>query len=139
MNGTHEVAAGDCLLNFIPIVLGQRLPGPMRQVLIDGLKDDARFLAPAGFATESLESPLHTGNGYWRGPVWAPTTLILLSGLRDCGEDELVRDVALRFCRACKEGGFAENFDARTCESRRDSGYTWTSSVFLLLVEHYAG
>ncbi len=137
VNETHEVADGDCLLNFIPIVLGKRLPAEIRNVLIGGLKDETRFLAPAGFATESMKSKFYTGDGYWRGPVWAPSTLILLTGLRDCGEDDLVRDVALRFCRACKTSGFAENFDAITCESRRDSGYTWTSSVFLILVSEY--
>lgn len=133
-SGDHAIAdQSDCLLNFLPIVLGNRLPGDVRGRLVAALKDEGRFLAPTGFATESLRSSQYDPKGYWRGPVWAPTTLILLSGLRECGETQLTREVALRFCRACAKSGFAENFDAQTGESRNDSAYTWTSSVFLML------
>ena len=139
-SGDHKVAGdSDCLLNVMPIVLGTRLPVEIRERLVATLKDEGRFLAPTGFATESLRSAQYDPKGYWRGPVWAPTTHIILTGLRDCGETKLTREIALRFCRACAKSGFAENFDAQTGESRNDSAYTWTSSVFLMLAAEWLG
>ncbi|MFP4377349.1 MAG: MGH1-like glycoside hydrolase domain-containing protein [Spirochaetales bacterium] len=67
------------------------------------------------------------------GPVWGPSTYLIVEGLRACGEDELAETIADRFCRTCAENGFAENFDALTGEGLRDRAYSWTASVFLLL------
>lgn len=70
---------------------------------------------------------------YWRGPAWAPTTYLIVEGLRSCGENAMANDLARRFCRACAKGGMAENFDAKTGTGLRDRAYSWTASVFLLL------
>jgi hypothetical protein len=63
--------------------------------------------------------------------------MILVDGLRAAGEGELAGDIARRFCRLCEKSGFAENFDAVTGAPLRDRGYTWTSSVFLVLANRY--
>lgn len=82
---------------------------------------------------EHRDSPAYDSNGYWRGPVWAPSTMIVVSGLLAAGEEKLARTIAARFCRMCAKSGFAENFDALTGEGLRDRSYTWTSSVLLIL------
>lgn len=87
--------------------------------------------------TEHPASPKYESDGYWRGPIWAPSTMILVDGLRRAGEASLARDVAARFCRLCRQSGFAENFDAVNGAPQRDLAYTWTSSVFLVLANHY--
>ena len=84
-------------------------------------------------ASEWPESPHYTPDGYWRGPIWAPSTYLIVDGLRRGGETALDDDIAQRFCRLCAQSGFAENFDALTGDPLRDKAYTWTSSVFLLL------
>ena len=89
-------------------------------------------------ATESPASPLYKNDGYWRGPIWAPSTLLLYDGLRACGRADLARRVAERFCRMCAKSGFAENYDALTGEGLRDRAYTWTASVFLVLAAELA-
>jgi glycogen debranching enzyme len=121
----------------MPIILGRRLPRAVRTKLVSALKDRGRFLTDHGLATESVSSPLYEDHGYWRGPIWAPTTLIALEGLRELGEIEFARDLALRFCRMCAQHGFAENFDARTGEGLCDRPYTWTASVFLVLAHEF--
>jgi glycogen debranching enzyme len=88
-------------------------------------------------ATELTDSPHYTSDGYWRGPIWAPCTLIAVAGLAALGEKKLVRDIARRFCRLCALSGFAENFDALTGAPLRDTAYTWTSSTFLVLAHEY--
>lgn len=137
-SGTHEPSDGDSLLLFVPIVLGKRLPEPIRIALLEGLRDESRFLTANGWATESVSSPYYTPDGYWRGPIWAPSTMLLVEGVAAAGDAELAREVSRRFCRMLNKSGMAENFDALTGEGLRDRAFTWTSSVFLILGHEYA-
>jgi len=118
------------LIPLVPLVLGRRLPEAARRPLIDRLPT---FLTEHGLATEHPDSDRYTPDGYWRGPIWAPPTMLIVAGLRDLGEDELAHRIATRYCRTCARSGFAENFDALTGSPLRDPAYTWTASVFLLL------
>lgn len=131
-SGTHEPASGDSLLLFLPILLGSRLPDRVRSSLIAGLKEPNRFLTDNGLATESVSSPYYRADGYWRGPIWAPSTLLLIEGLKASGEAGFAHDLAGRFCRMAASSGMAENYDALTGEGLRDRAFTWTSSVFLI-------
>ncbi|HVO70590.1 MAG TPA: trehalase family glycosidase [Aggregatilineaceae bacterium] len=123
----------ECLLLFLPLVLGERLPSSILAALLAGLKQPGRFITAHGFATESPASPRYEPDGYWRGPIWAPSTLLLIDGLKRVGEPELARDMSRRFCDMAARSGMAENFDALTGAGLRDRAYTWTSSVFLIL------
>jgi putative isomerase len=135
--GDHLVADTESLFLYLPLILGNRLPGGIRRELINGLTRSGRFLTHYGLATESPNSPHYQPDGYWRGPIWAPSTLLLVEGLAACGEVDLAREIARRFCDLCAQNGFAENFDALTGEGLRDRAYTWTSSVFLILGRDY--
>ena len=136
-SGTHEVVSCRCLIRYLPLVLGDRLPEEVRKATIRDLREGG-FYTPWGFATEAPDSPDYVSDGYWRGPIWAPSTMILLDGLRRCGEEAWADEAAERFCRLTEKSGAAENFDALTGEGLRDRAYTWTSSVFLMLAEQIA-
>ncbi|MEK3751412.1 trehalase family glycosidase [Paenibacillus sp. FSL E2-8871] len=136
-SGTHEASDGDSLLLFVPILLGKRLPEQILRALLDGLRDESRFLTPNGWATESVKSPYYTPDGYWRGPIWAPSTMLLVEGVAAAGDVELASEVARRFCNMLNKSGMAENFDALTGQGLRDRAFTWTSSVFLILGHEY--
>jgi len=129
-SGTHNIPEGDSSLVFMPLLLGERLSIEMQEKLIAGLR---RFITPHGIATENPDSPYYESDGYWRGPIWAPSTYLLVDGLLACGEDELAHEVAFKFCEMANTNGMAENYDALTGVGLRDRAYTWTSSVFLLL------
>lgn len=124
----------DSVFNCLPILLGKRLPSEVRQKVAAEIR---RFVTPYGPATEHPESPLYQPDGYWRGPIWAPSTLILVDGLKRAGETELSAEIARRFCDMANDQGFAENYNALTGEGLRDRAYTWTSSVFLILASQY--
>ncbi|MCC5840600.1 MAG: hypothetical protein JJT96_10790 [Opitutales bacterium] len=128
--GKEQVSA-DTLIEAIPLVLGSALPLEVRDRVILRLK---RYLTPFGLATEHPQSPHYTPDGYWRGPIWAPPTLLIIDGLQRSGEGTLAKEIALRYLRLCTRSGFAENFDALTGAPLRDKAYTWTSSVFLILL-----
>jgi len=139
-SGAHDAVpleAGDSLLSFLPLVLGDRLPQEARGPLVAGLLAPGRFVGEYGLATEALSSPRHEADGYWRGPVWAPPVLLIADGLRRMGETGAGQDIAARFCRAVAQSGAAENFNARTGAGLRDRAYTWTASVFLILAQDY--
>ncbi|MEV0172249.1 trehalase family glycosidase [Streptomyces sp. NPDC050803] len=134
------VASGDTwstssLLDLMPIVLGEHLPGDVSGTLADHIK---AHLTPYGLATELTSSPHYLADGYWRGPIWAPATVLIHDGLRRAGHDRLADDIGARFRALCETHGFAENFDALTGAGLRDRAYTWTASSYLLLAEEHA-
>ena len=128
---------GDCLLNYLAIVAGNRLPKAVRQKLSDALKPDGRFVTEHGPATESASSPLYVPDGYWRGPIWGSETVLVVDGLARAGYRSQAREIARRYCNMCLNSGFAENFDALTGRPLRDRAYTWGSSAFLTLAHEF--
>ncbi len=122
----------ESLIPCIPILLGKRLPQPVIDALVASLR---RLLTEWGLATENPSSPAYADDGYWRGPIWAPSTYLAVCGLERSGEHELAGEVTRRFCKLCAKSGFAENFDAVRGLGLCDRAYTWTASVFLLLAE----
>ncbi len=88
-----------------------------------------------GLSTEQVNSEFYRSDGYWRGPIWAPSTMLIIDGLDRCGESELADLAAVRFCRMAQKSGMAENYDALTGDGLRDRAFTWTSSVYLILFD----
>jgi len=118
------------LIPWLPLVLGERLPADVRGCLRHGIE---KHLTEWGLATERVDSPDYSEDGYWRGPIWAPSTFLAVTGLARSGHGDLADVVAERFCKLCARSGFAENFNALSGAPLRDPSYTWTASVFLLL------
>jgi glycogen debranching enzyme len=132
---TGDTWSSASLLDLMPIVLGEHLPGDVSSALADHIK---AHLTPYGLATELTASPHYLADGYWRGPIWAPATVLVEDGLRRAGHHRLADDISARFRALCETHGFAENFDALTGTGLRDRAYTWTASSYLLLAEAHA-
>ncbi|MGW2525298.1 amylo-alpha-1,6-glucosidase [Streptomyces sp. NPDC001617] len=120
------------LLDLMPIVLGARLPDNVAKNLAARIE---AHLTPYGLATELPTSPHYRPDGYWRGPIWAPATVLVEDGLRRSGHRRLADEISARFRALCETHGFAENFDALTGQGLRDRAYTWTAAAYLLLAE----
>ncbi|MGN6200573.1 amylo-alpha-1,6-glucosidase [Humibacter sp.] len=140
-DGYVAVAASDgreakrrSLLTLLPIVLGEALEPETADVLADDIRT---HLTEWGLATEPIDSQDYESDGYWRGPIWAPSTVLVEDGLRRAGQTALADGVRERFLRLCEKSGFAENFDAVTGEGLRDRAYTWTASAYLLFARAY--
>jgi glycogen debranching enzyme len=114
----------------MPIVLGDLLPAQIHTALADRI---SLHLTPYGLATELPTSPHYEADGYWRGPIWAPATVLIEDGLRRAGHTHLANEISRRFRSLCEASGFAENFDALTGAGQRDRAYTWTASAYLTL------
>jgi len=128
----HTFVPNCSLIPWLTAILGKRLPVDVRACMKKGIES---HLTEWGLATEHPESLKYESDGYWRGPIWAPSTYIAVCGMERCGYPDLAREIAKRFCAMCDRSGFAENFDAITGAPLRDPAYTWTSSVFLLMLK----
>lgn len=136
LNGTSKAEKSVSLINYIPIILGKRLPKNIREALIKDLQPGGPFLTKFGLASESPSSIKYMADGYWRGPIWAASTYLIFKGLLECDENNLAKLIAERFCDLCQqEPGFWENYDALTGKGLRCPGYSWTAAIFLLLAE----
>jgi putative isomerase len=133
MPESEPAPGADSLLPYVALVLGERLPKDVLDASVQQLTRDNRFLTEHGLATESVSSPFYEDDGYWRGPIWAPSSMLIIDGLARAGEVELARRLSHSFCEMCRAYGLAENYDAQTGVGLRDRGYTWTASVFLEL------
>ena len=118
------------LLLLLPIVATDHLPVDVAHKLAQLV---AGHLTEYGLATQRTDTPEYEPDGYWRGPIWAPSTILIEDGLRRAGEVALADQVSDTFRGLCERSGFAENFDALTGAGLRDRAYTWTASAYLML------
>ncbi len=123
------------LLNLLPVLASDRFPAEVSARLAAQI---AAHLTQWGPATQLLDSPEYEDDGYWRGPIWAPSTMLIEDGLRRGGHADLADTVNARFRALCERSGFAENFDARSGAGLRDRAYTWTASVYLVFAHEHA-
>jgi hypothetical protein len=125
------------LLVHIPVVLGELLDPAVMDAEVAIL--EKRFLTEYGLATEAPDSPRYEADGYWRGPIWAPPTYLIVDGLRRGGHEKLAETIARRYIRMSAETakGNYENFDALSGRGLRAPGYTWSASVYMLFCEEY--
>jgi glycogen debranching enzyme len=89
VDGQTDTVESESLINNIPMILGRRLPKKLLSQLVSDLGSEGRFLTEFGLASESPRSPKYEADGYWRGPIWAPSTYLIFDGLVDAGEKEL--------------------------------------------------
>jgi putative isomerase len=126
------VQTGQSLLLFLPLLLGKRLPQAQRESLLKNLFGKS-YLTRHGLATEATDSPLYRANGYWRGPIWAPTIALFVDALRRCAAPDQAAEIACRYLALCNANGMAENHDALSGQGLHDPAFAWTSAVFLTL------
>ena len=127
---TGQKRRSTSLLQYVPLTAARFLPKEIVEKLVQDLQ---QFLTPWGLATEPVDSKEYDSDGYWRGPIWAPSTILLESGVREAGYADFAEDLRQRFFKLCQKGGFAENFDAVTGEGHRDLSHTWSSSIYLVM------
>lgn len=130
---TGEPIRHASLLAAMPLVAGRRLPHGVRSHMLEQLRSGGPHSTLHGLATEALASRAYQPDGYWRGPIWAPTTFLLTESMRELGEGQLADQVARRFCNMIRTSGPSENFDATSGKGLREPAFSWTASTFLLL------
>jgi putative isomerase len=128
---------GDCLLPHLVGLAGRFLSQDQRDAVTSALGDQSRFLTEFGIATESIRSPLYESDGYWRGPIWGPSTFVAAEAAAHCGRRDLAVTIAERFVGLASRSGFPENYDALTGAPLRDPAYSWTASAWMILQQDW--
>ena len=127
---TGEKIYSNALMPLKVIVLGDKLSKELRDYVVDQIK--TRYLGNYGVASEAIDSPEYMTDGYWRGPVWGPDQIIIVSALKDIGETNLAETIKNRYKKACVEFGLGENTDVHTGKALRCKNYCWTACAVLL-------
>ncbi len=135
-SGSHEVTREKSLICYIPLMLGDRLPKEIRDNLLKELIE-GEYLTEYGLATEPTNSIHYRPNGYWRGPIWGISTLMISEGLEKNGYGDLAKEIARRFADLVKKSGMAENFNAITGDALKDKAFTWTSACYFYMSNRY--
>lgn len=136
-NGTS--APCESLINYMPIMLGDKLPDTISKQLIADLQPGGNYLTNYGLASESIHSPKYEADGYWRGPIWAPPNYQIFSGLLKLNQKQLAKEIAVRYTNMCHaDGDFHENYEAKTGKPLQAPGVSWTPAVFMLFAEWLA-
>jgi hypothetical protein len=135
---THDYRPDPSSLHVhIPVILGELLDPAVMDAEAAIL--EKRFLTEYGLATEAPDSPRYEADGYWRGPIWAPPTYLIVDGLRRGGHKRLAETIARRYINMSAKiaKGNYENFDALSGKGLRAPGYTWSASVYILFCGEY--
>jgi hypothetical protein len=132
VSGTHEEIPNESLLPYLQLLLGNRLTESTRTSLLKSLEEEG-YITQWGIATESTLSRHYSSDGYWLGPIWAPSTFLMVDALFRSGENNLAKEIGSRFLDLVETSGFAENFDAITGAPLRDRAFAWTASTYLIL------
>jgi putative isomerase len=129
----EKINSRSSLILRLPVIIGYRLEKSILDQLVSDLEEN--FETKFGLATESLLSKYYKENGYWLGPIWAPVTYLFIDALQNNGYEEVGNRLRDKFLDLTLVGGMAENFDPLTGKGLVDTSFTWTSSVFLLLLD----
>ncbi len=141
INETHEWVQCGTLAIFLPMLLGKRLPEEMIRKMAATLSQEGVWLTPYGLAGERLDSDHYREVGWLAGPILAPAQLLVCLGLHECGQDELAKTIAERYCRALINAEFPMIMNAKTGEdvsegrwsTRYPNRMSWTAMTFLIL------
>ncbi len=125
-----------CILGYVPVLLGKRLPAEILEKLIEDLKIEDYVLTPYGFCKEKVtarELNVVAGNDY-RSMIYHPFNLLLISGLYDCGETDFASEVASRYCGSMADvNTLCQMMNAFDGPLRGGNFITWTSGAYLLI------
>lgn len=123
------------VIDLLPIITTNNLPN---EIAAKTYENVVNHLSEHGVPSEATDSIYYENKGYWRGPIWAPTTYLVVRGIERYGDTKLASELKEKFLNMTIKGKLAENYEAQTAEGLDDKSFTWTSSVFLqFLKEQY--
>lgn len=99
-------------------------------IVIDQIE---RWLARVEFAVPSHdpESAMFESQRYWRGPIWLVVNLMIATGLRRFGRDDLALKIGQDGHRLIRASGFKESFDPVHGSGLGGDHFSWTAAMWL--------
>ena len=78
----------------------------VRRDMVAALKQRAS-MSHYGLVSEPPNSTFYERDGYWRGPIWAPSTMLIATGLREVGENQFSESLEEQFCQMARRSSMA--------------------------------
>ncbi len=130
---TKEKIDTQGIIKYMGLLLGNKLPENIKEFLIKKVTSQD-FLTDYGIATENINSNDYQSDAYWRGPIWAPTTILFYETFKSINRDDIALNIAQKFCSMMEEDmTFAENYEATKGNRLRDHYFGWTAGAYLYL------
>ncbi len=126
---------GDCIFQYVPLLLGKRLPETVTRPMVERLQTAGALFSDFGLTTEAMDSDLFDPEAYVRGRIWTPPNWMIPEGLDALGERDLAADIRRKYLRTLERGGMSECFDPRDGRPLEDPAYNWTAASYLVLTD----
>lgn len=133
-NFTHEVIDSNAITDYLPFVLGDKLPQEIIDKMTEDLLVEGDFLSPVGLTTEKISSDQFRRAGFSRGYALPPSNLMILTGMYMAGKKEEAKMIAKRFCEAMITSGISQLMDPIE-QYRITFSCTWPAAAFLVLAD----
>ena len=104
-----RILCSQSICNYIPIILGKRLPQEIIRKMTADLMDPNKFYTDHGFRSESFDSPLFDSSSpgpFALGMCMAISQLLMTVGLYEAGEKEAALKNAKNWCELSLERGY---------------------------------
>ena len=128
---TGEPYYCNALMPLRVIVLEDMLPKEMQEYIVRQI--EAHHLCRGGIASEAIDSPMFSEDGYWRGAVWAPDVVMFVYALRNLGYHALADKITDNYKTSVSQYGFGENTSAITGKALRCKCYSWAANAYQVL------
>ena len=137
-NNTTKLLAnrGKAAETYLPLWANVATPEQAEQVK-NLMMDTEVFNTYIPLPTVAKDNPSFDPDGYWRGPVWLDQTYFGIKGLRQYGYDKEADELTVKLFENL--GGLLndvpinENYNPLTGEPINAPGFSWSSSMLMLL------
>ena len=133
-NFDHEVIDSNAITDYLPFVLGDKLPQEIIDKMTEDLLVEGDFLSPVGLTTEKISSDQFRRAGFSRGFALPPSNMMILTGMYMAGKKEEAKMIAKRFCEAMITSGISQLMDPIE-QYRITFSCTWPACGFLALAD----
>ena len=136
INGKKSNSKIDTIFNYMPLLLGNRVPEKIRKKAVAGLSEGGNLLRENGLLVQYYDHNLPKEEGLRFGPISPSLTYLIFNALLESNENGLAWTIADRFCQSCAEDArMWQYYHAHTGEGIRCPSYSSTASIFILLAQ----
>ena len=103
------------------------------------LKEEFLVLNEENYCISSLSrlDPNFDSINYWRGPMWANLTYMIINGLKKSNHSDLALPIQNNCMKNIESLGFYEYFDSIDHLGCGDNHFSWTASVYICLITNF--
>lgn len=133
-NHTHEVIDSECITDYMPLILGNKLPQEIIDKMTADLLVEGDFLSNVGLTTEKIGSDQFRQAGFSRGFALPQANLIILTSLYMAGKKDEAKMIATRYANAMTDRGICQ-FLNPVNNWKATFNSSWVACSFLVIAD----